>query len=315
MRRLPLFILGLSLLGLQLPMQAAPLDFLFGKKADAEKSAPEPGRRSWPIGQFTSVDLVPREPGGPDNQHPAAWAPELLRAQLGSVRVDTSEGPEPLFAADELDALVVPLSRALASAKPADDVLLLSTHRRGGAFFMAPKGITARIFVADGNLQIIVHDARLDFYNNYIGSKVEPSFTFGSRAKAGGDVLQSAMATSRRKDWLSIAPVAAGAASAAAAPAAAAPAVAIPAAAPQPVATAPRPPESPVAAPPPAPAGAAKPPAAAPAGGGVPVPRPRDSGFAEEIEQRLLTLKRLLDRGLISETEYQQKRKEVLQLL
>jgi hypothetical protein len=47
----------------------------------------------------------------------------------------------------------------------------------------------------------------------------------------------------------------------------------------------------------------------------VPTPKPRDPGFAEEIEQRLITLKRLLDRQLISEEEYKQMRKEVLQLL
>jgi hypothetical protein len=51
-------------------------------------------------------------------------------------------------------------------------------------------------------------------------------------------------------------------------------------------------------------------PAAAP-----PLPRPRDPGYADDVEQRLLTLKRLRDRGLISEEEYQQKRKEILQQL
>jgi hypothetical protein len=65
------------------------------------------------------------------------------------------------------------------------------------------------------------------------------------------------------------------------------------------------------AAPVPADATKPRPATAAPAA----TPRLRDPGFAEEVEQRLLTLKRLFDRGLISEAEYQQKRKEVLQLL
>ncbi len=33
---------------------------------------------------------------------------------------------------------------------------------------------------------------------------------------------------------------------------------------------------------------------------------------ADEVEQRLVTLKRLRDRGLITEEEYQQKRREIL---
>ncbi len=43
--------------------------------------------------------------------------------------------------------------------------------------------------------------------------------------------------------------------------------------------------------------------------------RPRDAAFFEEQELRLRTLKRLRDSGLITEQEYQQKRKEVLEQL
>ncbi len=58
-----------------------------------------------------------------------------------------------------------------------------------------------------------------------------------------------------------------------------------------------------VAAPRPAPAAAAAPTAPA---------KPRDAAFYEEQEQRLRALKRLRDAGLISEDEYQAKRREVL---
>jgi hypothetical protein len=48
----------------------------------------------------------------------------------------------------------------------------------------------------------------------------------------------------------------------------------------------------------------------------APAPAPRAApASADEIEQRLLTLKRLRERGLISEEEYQQKRREILQAL
>jgi hypothetical protein len=48
----------------------------------------------------------------------------------------------------------------------------------------------------------------------------------------------------------------------------------------------------------------------------VPTPqRPRDAAFFEEQENRLRALKRLRDNGLISEEEYQAKRREVLDQL
>ena len=95
----------------------------------------------------------------------------------------------------------------------------------------------------------------------------------------------------------------------AAKPAAPAAAVAVPAAAAAAAAAtaaqpAPRAPATAAPAAPPAPAAA------------VPAPqRPRDAAFFEEQELRLSTLKRLRDRGLISEEEYQQKRREVLDKL
>jgi hypothetical protein len=44
-------------------------------------------------------------------------------------------------------------------------------------------------------------------------------------------------------------------------------------------------------------------------------PRPRDAAFLEEQENRLRTLKRLRDAGLITEEEYQRKRKEIIDAL
>jgi hypothetical protein len=80
---------------------------------------------------------------------------------------------------------------------------------------------------------------------------------------------------------------------------------------------------APAAAPPPAPAPAAAvpvAPAAAPAAAPAVPERSttrakRDEAFYEEQEQRLRTLKRLRDSGLITEEEYQRKRREILDLL
>ena len=294
-----------GLLWSTVPAHAGVLDFLFGKSPADSVAAPlDPNKRQWTLGEFTTLQIVASEPGGGGNQHPATWSADLVRQQLSRVRTDFRGAEEALFAADEIGALALPLSQALSLAKPGDDVLLLSTHRRDQGLLVAPFAVTARLFVHGDQLQLIVHDTRRDFMDAYIGTKAQPTFTFGSRAAPGKGVIRSEQAVSWRADWLSF-PAVPAAVSATPpaerptatpspvptpAPAAVAPAAAVPIAATKPAPVA----QSPVA------------PAA---------PRPRDAAFADEVEQRLLTLKRLRDKGLISEAEYQQMRKDVLQLL
>ncbi|HZE92614.1 MAG TPA: SHOCT domain-containing protein [Rhizobacter sp.] len=247
--------------------QAAGADTPAGPaRPPAASSKAEAGGRSWQIHEFTRVDLVAREAGATPNQHPAGLAPEALRDLLAGVGFTSSRGRVPLFAGDELAELAGPLSQALKSAGPGDDVLLLSSARREYGLLGAPTAVTARLFVQDGQLQLIVHDARLDFYDTYRGTYAAPHFVFGSRSLAGSVSLQAPGATPQRADWLALA-----------APAAAVPAV--PGAAPAPSRASPEP------------------------------------ATGQDAERRLETLKRLRDKNLISEDEYQQKRKEILQLL
>ncbi|WP_298824951.1 SHOCT domain-containing protein [uncultured Piscinibacter sp.] len=265
---------------------AAWTDFLFGaKKSQPDKPAEASSQRVWRIGEFTAIQRAEREAGAPASQHPARFAPETIRQLLAPVRLVTSRGTQPLFAPDELNDLIEPLSEALASVGPDEDLLLLSTHRRGEGVLRAPLGLTARLFVHGDALHLIVHEARRDFVDAYIGSRITPTFTFGSRNKPGLASVQDPSAAQRRADWLAI-PL-----NRAPAPAVAPPPVVLPAAAPA------VPPQQLAPAAPPAP------------------PRPAAPASADEIEQRLLTLKRLRERGLISEEEYQQKRREILQAL
>ena len=261
------------------PASAGILDGIFGAKSSAEAKG-EARRRSWTIRDFSTVQLVAREAGAKENQHPAQINADVLRQQLTKVRFASGNATRPLFTPDEAEELVEPLVQAFAAAGPADDVLLLSSARRSDAVLLRPMAVTARLFVQGGSLQFIVRDARFDFYNDYVGSKKDPTFTYGSRSGPGSAVLSSDGASAVRADWLAL-PLAA-AAGGGATPAA--------------------PMSAPAAATPTAPAAA-------------PALRPRDPGFADEVEQRLTTLKRLRDRGLITEEEYQQKRREILQAL
>ena len=300
MRYLKTGLLLSVLVGAALPAQAGVMDFLFGKKTESEAKV-SPNQRAWRVAEFTAIRVEPREAGASPNAQPVMVQPELLRQQLALVRVRLRSGEAPLFFPDELAELIEPIAQALSVAGPEDDLVLLSTARRDAGVLGTPLGITARLFVQGDALNLIVNDARLDFVNAYIGSRIPPTFTFGSRTRAGTATIQSVSGISRRADWVAL-PLAAITGTAAAPAPTKAPAPAAVTAAPM----APMAPAAPAAAP--APASMDKPaPAAA--------PRARDAAFADEIEQRLIILKRLRDKGLISEEEYQQKRKEVLQLL
>lgn len=286
-----------------------PLDFAFGSGAAPRAESSAAGGRAWKFAEYSGVRLVPREAGAVPNGHPRTLAPEPLRQALAAINwVDRDGEKKPLFGAGELADLAPALVRAFAAATPEQDVLLLSTSRRDGNVLTIPLSITARLFVQDEALQLIVQDARTDFFGGYRASGIVPRLTFGSRATGSATTLQADGLTLRRRDWIALA------ASAPTAP----PPVVAPAAAPAPI-VAPVAPAAPVVAAPaaalpvpaPAPAPAAVParPAAAPAAPAV----KRDDAWYEEQEQRLRGLKRLRDRGLITEEEYQQKRREILQ--
>jgi len=288
-------------------------DWLFGKSAPAAVVNPE--KKIWQISEFTNVQRVPREAGTPPNQHPALVQVEGLRQQLGAIALMVKGKPEPLFGSDELADLLEPLRQALSVARPDEDLLLLSTSRRGLGFLMPELTLTARLFVQGDQLNLIVHDPRVDFVSQYRGTNfnLAPKWVYGSRTAQGSPTLQSVSAGTRRADWIAMpmgaaaavttAPVAAQAVPLAA-PAAGQPApLAAPAALAVPLLAAPAAAPAAVAAPV-APAAAAAPAVAA---------KPRDAAFVDEQEFRLKTIKRLRDSGLITEDEYQQKRREILQ--
>lgn len=274
--------------------QAGVLDFLFGgSKADTRPAEAAPANWYRLIGEFSEVRIVPAEAGSAANAHPANVSAQTLRQLLGAVRFKTAAAEEALFAADELDEIAGPTSEALRLAKPGDDVQLRSSSKRGGGLNTRPYAVTARLFVLGDRLNLIVGDPRADFYFRYRSTGKLPELGYGSRAaeSTAKVAMQRLGVPGARGDWLEI-PLSGEAA-------------------PMPAARVAAP------APPPAPAAAAAvaAPAAAPVPAPAPAPRVRDAAFAEEVEQRLGTLKRLRDKGLITEDEYQQKRREVLATL
>jgi hypothetical protein len=245
--------------------------------ATAPKAAAATAARrklQWKLADFTWVRIVPSEDAIP-NGHPVRLTKALLTDRLGSITLGADPDATTLFAKDELGWLAKPLVEAFETARPDEDILVLSTSRRGASFLEQPTAATVRLFVRDGALQCLVHDARLEFMDRYIGMHEVPNFVFGSRTRAGEVQLVSTAGASRRPDWLSL--------SLAAAPPATVAAPAVPSAAPA------------VAAPAPA----AK-------------PAPHDAAFYTDLEQRLQFLKRLRDQNLIGPEEFERKQRELL---
>jgi len=256
------------------------------------------GRQLWRLSDYTTIELVAREAGAPDNQHPYAVEPNTLHAWLQQIEVVRGGTAKPLFAIDELNNILPSLIEALNRARPDQDVALVSSARHEDNSFFSITAVTARLFVVDGHLNIIVHDPRYDFYDTARGTGMAPRFTVGSRTAEGTTPMQSAGATNRRFDWLVL-----GVAAPAPAPAAPVPAVApAPAPAAPPAAVAPAVPVAPAT------------PAAAPVSPTpvAPVASPPAPPAEQDAEQRLTRLKRLYEKGLITKSEYDKKRAEII---
>lgn len=238
----------------------------------------ESRRTQWKLADFTWVKLVPAESGAPANAHPAALTEEALQATLGAVQATLDDHNLPLFHSEELKPLAKALREALSLAQPGEDLLLLSTHKRGGGFLELAQGLTARLFLREGALHLIVHDARLPFMDRYAADHTLPTFVYGSRAVASGTALQAPGATRLRGDWLAL--------SLASAPGSPASAASL----------------TPTAAP-------------APATKPAPPAPTRDAAFYEAQAQRLRALKKLREENLLSEVEYQEKREAILRTL
>ena len=256
----------------------------------------DPGRQLWRISEYTTIELVAREPGAPGNQHPWTMAPNALHALLQQVQLaQATRGGlgKPLFAIDELSRIVPAIAEALANARPDQDIALVSSARHEDNTFDDVTAVTARLFVVDGHLNLIVHDARVDFYAAARASGMAPHFTVGSRTSEGRSSVRSPSATNKRSDWLVLA--------AASAPLAA-PAVAAP--------VSPVVPPSPVTPPAPVvpPAPVMPPPVVAPPAVGASAPVPV---AATDVEQRLVERECLHDSGRVGTCEDGNKRARI----
>jgi len=255
-------------------------------------------------GRFSWVRIETRESGAAPNQHPFNVAPAALRAMLERMQL-VSAKPEPLFTAKQLDEIIAPLATALGQANAEQDVSFAVSDQFGYLGPLASRAVTtARVFHRDGRLDVIAGLVRRDFESQFRGSGVLIPFEPGQRAKPVERGAKLAVAAGNgnqvRDDWIALSTSVVATAPGGAAPAAAAPA------------TAPAPAAAAATA-----AGAAAPaPVPAPSAAPTPAPPAKDAeALYRSTADRLRALDKLRSDGLITEAEYQEKRRQILREL
>jgi len=235
-------------------------------------------RQLWEFSPLSWIKRKPAEPGAPANAQPVRVQAAILARALGTVQVVAELSEEALFGEAEAVTLSKALAEALSLAGPGEDLEVLSTSKRNAGFLGESLAVTARMFVQDGRLNVIVHDTRLDFLDRYYAEFKMPEFRFGSRAAASAARLRAAGGEARRPDWVVLPLVGAAEAVPVAAPVAAVPVVAT------------VPVKAPVVVP----------------------PAPVQAAPEQSLETRLRDLKRRRDQKLITEAEYAKAKQDLL---
>jgi hypothetical protein len=181
-----------------LPLVALVLLMVPGSSLAA---APSGTRHNWEISPWSWIRRKPAEKGAPANAHPLRVEVATLVQALGTLRLEAGGANEPLFDSTEAKDLGKAMAEALSVAEPGEDLELLSTSKRDAGTFGDSLGVTARVFVQAGKLNIIVHDARLEFVRQYYLEFRMPKFEYGSRTATGTVVLKGAGVELRRPDW------------------------------------------------------------------------------------------------------------------
>jgi hypothetical protein len=243
--------------------------------------------------QFVRIEASEGAPSAQLEAGPSLGVEGVKRA-LNAVRLRKGSGdPTQAFDAAEINALAEPLAKALAALKPGQEVAF-SVRYSLGVLALGQKTITAgRIFPDNGSLDIIFGTVRAPYAGQLIATGMPPTIQTGSRRRptqvdysvvSEGSV---SLARSDRGDWAKIAQEAWNTPQIA-------PAAAVNA------------PNSTVT-----PAAVAPPSRLSPA----PEPDAKNLRDPKDIEQRIETLRRLLDKHLITEEEFERHKNDLLNRL
>ncbi len=269
--------------------------------ACAEQTCP-PHSLAWSAGEFDQIHLV-EGAANTHNLHPQILSAEALAKVLVELR-QTRDGEQfRVFNARAAGLFAEGLSTALAKARPQQDLLFLITSKvPTGALIDREFGNSGRAFLDARGLNLIFGEVMVDFIARYEATysvtHTVRTFDFGSRSRTADVTLSDDRLDHPRRDWVTIPLVTS--VDPITGQDRIVPAVAIPhrtAAGPQgadavPVSPYPRAPDP---------------------GTAATIPAPVRGGETETTaERRLQALQRLRQKELLSEQEYQERRRAVL---
>lgn len=282
----------------------------------------------WDGAEYGYVRIEEAEPSAQaSNDHPIAFTPQQIRIAFSELQIQRGEKePKPIFTEQSLNEIAEPIATGLTQAQPDQDVTFAVTDKQGQGVFnlFGERLVTSgRVFYQAGQLNVIFGSIQREFEDTLRATGILRNFTPGSR----NDPITSTRlkvqpvegvqyAYPGREDWLQMTSYAWSEKPAKSAQEIAPAGVSVAPIANGPPArktsdrsgTARVPPQVPIntsSVTPAVPAKSLAGPSASSTAGS-------DNAYYQRFEQRLKTLSKLRDRELITEEEYQEKRRAIL---
>ncbi len=234
-------------------------------------------------GQFVRIESA--ESGAAPHQHPVSLTGDQVKQALNLVRFGNADAA-PILTEKAIDRIAAPLAEALAQSGPDQEVTFAVAYRPSGfGLLMSRRVTTGRLFRDEEGLQLIIGLLQTPFEEEMRATGQRIAFTPGSRqgrTEQGWSLGSNDFVThpvAGRDDWIRIDPMAWSASAE----------------------------REKTMNPPPQ-----QSPRPEPDTKTQPVMQP---DRYQKVEERLEALKRLRDKGLISEQAYEQKSREILEEL
>jgi hypothetical protein len=130
-------------------------------------------------GQFVRIEAA--EPGAEPNQHPLNITKDQIKDALQQIRVGTAEGV-PFLSDEALERIAGPLAQALGQTSADQDVSFAVAYRPPGfGRFMSRRVTTGRLFHDTSGLNLIVGLLHTPFEDKLLATGHRIAFTPGSR--------------------------------------------------------------------------------------------------------------------------------------
>jgi hypothetical protein len=132
-------------------------------------------------GQFVRIEAA--EPGAKPHRHPFSISKKQIKDALQQVRVDTAEGA-PLLSDEAVDKLAGPLAQAMGQATTDQEVSFAVAYRPPGfGRFMSRRVTTGRLFRDTDGMHLIVGLLQTPFEDKMLATGQRIAFVPGSRLR------------------------------------------------------------------------------------------------------------------------------------